>query len=124
MTLAAGARLGPYEIESLFDAGGFGEVYKARDARLGRLVALKVLLPSIAADETFRDAHDARPAFDGKELTTVVGPWSDRVLFSRQAFADYDVTADGKQFVFAILDPEAEAATINAILNWTALLRK
>jgi Tol biopolymer transport system component len=47
-----------------------------------------------------------------------------RVLFSRQAFADYDVTADGKKFVFAMLDPEAEAGTINAILNWTALLRK
>jgi hypothetical protein len=47
-----------------------------------------------------------------------------RVLFSRQAFADYDVTADGKKFVFVMLDPEAEAGTLNAVLNWTALLRK
>lgn len=45
-----------------------------------------------------------------------------RVLFSRQAFADYDVTADGKKFVFVMLDPEA--GTLNAVLNWTALLRK
>jgi Tol biopolymer transport system component len=47
-----------------------------------------------------------------------------RVLFSRQAFADYDVTVDGKKFVFVMLDPEAEAGTLNAVLNWTALLRK
>jgi hypothetical protein len=47
-----------------------------------------------------------------------------RVLFSRQAFADYDVTADGMKFVFVMLDPEAEAGTLNIVLNWTALLRK
>jgi len=49
---------------------------------------------------------------------------SKRIASSRQAFADYDVTADGKRFVFVMLDPEAEAGTLNAILNWTSLLRR
>src|SRR5437016_5384042 len=46
----AGTRLGPYEIVSLLGAGGMGEVYRARDAKLGRDVAIKVLPASVAAD--------------------------------------------------------------------------
>jgi serine/threonine protein kinase len=42
LTLSAGARLGPYEIVALIGAGGMGEVYKARDTRLDRTVAIKV----------------------------------------------------------------------------------
>ena len=43
MTSTAGARLGPYEILSAIGAGGQGEVYRARDMRLNRTVAIKVL---------------------------------------------------------------------------------
>src|SRR5262245_16726147 len=48
--LTAGARVGPYEILAAIGAGGMGEVYRARDARLDRDVAIKVLPAGFAAD--------------------------------------------------------------------------
>ncbi len=50
MPLAAGEKLGPYQIVAPLGAGGMGEVYRARDTRLGREVALKVLPAGLAAD--------------------------------------------------------------------------
>src|SRR6266487_3952497 len=48
MSLSAGTRLGPYEIVAPIGAGGMGEVYRARDTKLGREVAIKILLPAVA----------------------------------------------------------------------------
>ena len=50
MALLAGTRLGPYEIVSPLGAGGMGEVYRARDSKLGRSVAIKVLRSDVATD--------------------------------------------------------------------------
>ena len=54
MALAAGTHLGPYEIVAALGAGGMGEVYRARDTRLEREVALKVLPAEAVADQTAR----------------------------------------------------------------------
>jgi eukaryotic-like serine/threonine-protein kinase len=50
MALTAGTKLGPYQIQSQLGAGGMGEVYRARDTRLERIVAIKVLPASFSAD--------------------------------------------------------------------------
>src|SRR6202521_4395972 len=54
MGLATGTKLGPYEIQSPLGAGGMGEVYRARDTRLERDVAVKVLRTSLSSDQSLR----------------------------------------------------------------------
>src|SRR5574338_596720 len=55
MSLAPGSRLGAYEIQSTLGAGGMGEVYRARDTRLDRIVAIKLLSASLANDPQSRE---------------------------------------------------------------------
>ncbi|HSQ32018.1 MAG TPA: protein kinase [Gemmatimonadaceae bacterium] len=55
MTLAPGSAIGPYEIVALLGSGGMGAVYRARDTRLQREVAIKVLAPGVLADEEARE---------------------------------------------------------------------
>src|SRR5262245_51475579 len=64
MAVSAGRRLGPYEIVSPLGAGGMGEVWRARDSRLARSVALKVLPDAVASDPSrlHRFAKEARSA--------------------------------------------------------------
>ena len=61
MTLAAGSRLGPYEILAQIGAGGMGEVYRARDPRLNRDVAIKILPEAFALTLTGWPASRAKP---------------------------------------------------------------
>jgi eukaryotic-like serine/threonine-protein kinase len=58
MGLTPGTKLGPYEIQSALGAGGMGEVYRARDTRLGRTVAVKILPTHLADDPEARQRFD------------------------------------------------------------------
>ncbi len=62
MTLAPGARLGPYQIVAPIGAGGMGEVFRARDTRLGREVAVKVLPGELPRTSSGAPASSRRPA--------------------------------------------------------------
>ena len=75
MTLLAGEKLGPYEILIPLGAGGMGEVYKARDTRLNRLVAIKVLPAERVADEgrkrRFIQGAQAASALNHSNIITI-----------------------------------------------------
>ena len=58
MTLTSGTRLGPYEITTPIGAGGMGEVYKARDTRLDRTVAIKVLPEHLSQNAELRQRFE------------------------------------------------------------------
>ena len=58
MTLSEGSRLGPYEILAAIGAGGMGEVYRAKDTRLDRIVAIKVLPSHLSANAEIRQRFD------------------------------------------------------------------
>ncbi|MEX0880602.1 MAG: protein kinase [Thermoanaerobaculia bacterium] len=75
MTLASGTRLGPYEIAAPLGAGGMGEVYRAKDTRLGREVAIKVLPAAVASDpervKRFEKEARAASALNHPNLVTL-----------------------------------------------------
>jgi serine/threonine protein kinase len=97
MPVSAGSKLGPYELLAPLGAGGMGEVYRAKDARLGRDVALKVLPTDVArdADRRSRFEQEARAASaptDGGEPKAVPGIEPEEVLVRW--------TADGRGLAF------------------------
>jgi len=75
MSLGPGSRLGPYEIVSAIGAGGMGEVYKAKDTRLDRTVAIKILPEALTGDTQFRERFDrearAISQFDHPHICTL-----------------------------------------------------
>jgi WD40 repeat protein len=114
MSLAAGTTLGPYEILELLGAGGMGEVYRARDPRLGREVAVKVLPAEVAGDEQ-------RLAFFEREARAVAALNHPNIL------TVFDVgTHDGVPYVVTeLLEGETlrelvsrRTPTVRQILGW------
>ena len=70
MALVAGTRLGPYEVLAPLGAGGMGEVYKARDSRLERTVAIKVLPPHLSSSEEMRQRFER----EAKTISQITHP--------------------------------------------------
>jgi len=106
MSLAIGTRLGPYEIVSLLGAGGMGEVYRARDPRLGRDVAIKILPEHLAND------RDALTRFE-REAKAIAALSHPHIL------AIFDVGAE--QGVHYVVTELLEGQTLRATLNSSAL---
>src|ERR1700675_1594283 len=91
MNLAPATKLGPYEIISLLGAGGMGEVYRARDTRLGREVAIKVLPQALSVDA------DRLRRFEQEALATAA-------LNHPNILAVFDIgTSDGSPYVVSEL---------------------
>ncbi len=91
MSLASGTKLGPYEVVSMIGAGGMGEVYRARDSRLKRDVAIKVLPQAFSADA------DRLRRFEQEALATAA-------LNHPNILAVFDIgTSDGSSYVVSEL---------------------
>ena len=97
MTLSPGTRLGPYEITAAIGAGGMGEVFRARDTKLNRDVAIKVLPEALAHDDErlarFTSRRSGRRRDNGKRLAVAAasdesGVVRDHVVFFF-GFGDY-----------------------------------
>ena len=75
MGIPVGTRLGPYEIVAPLGAGGMGEVYRARDAKLGREIAIKVLAAATASDpdrrQRFEQEARAASALNHPNILTI-----------------------------------------------------
>jgi tetratricopeptide (TPR) repeat protein len=95
MTLSAAARLGPYEIIDLIGRGGMGEVYRARDARLGRDVAIKILPSHLSVNS------EALKRFQ-REARAVAALSHPNIV----ALFDIGESADGPYVVTELLDGE------------------
>jgi serine/threonine protein kinase len=104
MSLAPGTRLGAYEVLALIGAGGMGEVYRARDSKLNRDVALKILPDAFASDP------ERLALFDRSNF-----------LFNYR-FHSYSVSPDGKRFLMIQRDPGSVPRQLNVILNWSSAL--
>ena len=70
MAISVGAHLGPYEVLCRIGAGGMGEVYKARDTRLDRIVALKLLPAHLADEPTSRERFER----EARTIASLIAP--------------------------------------------------
>jgi serine/threonine protein kinase len=102
LPLAAGTRLGPYEIVGKIGAGGMGEVFRAHDAKLGRPVAIKILPPEVASDP------DRLARFD-REAHILAGLNHPAILTIHDVGVADGITSDDRRMV-AVLPPWARDA--------------
>ena len=112
MALSPGTRLGSYEILSLIDAGGMGEIYRARDDRLARDVAIKTISPRLVADQ------DAFARFEREGRATAA-------LSHPNILTIYDIGRDGETayLVTELLQGETLRARLSrSALPWTDAL--
>ena len=102
MTLRSGTRLGPYEILSPLGAGGMGEVYKARDTRLERIVAIKVLPSDLSSSPEIRQRFER----EAKTISQISHP---------HICALYDVGREGERdyLVMELLEGETLAQRLD-----------
>src|SRR5438132_6736830 len=101
MILAPGQRLGPYEVIAPLGAGGMGEVYKARDTRLDRTVAVKILPPTLANDPDFK----ARFEREARNISALNHPHI-CVLYDvgSAAASEVGLTQDSGQVSFLVME--------------------
>jgi len=148
MPVAIGTRIGVYEIVAPIGAGGMGEVYRARDPRLGRDVAIKVL-PELVARDPDRIARFQREAqllaslnhphigaiygleesggvraivlelIEGDTLAERLARPKGRALQPSDA-----VTADGQRFLISRPTEDTTTTPITLIVNWPEALKK
>jgi serine/threonine protein kinase len=139
MTTAIGTRLGPYEILSLLGAGGMGDVYRARDTKLNRDAAIKILPDPFAQDEERlgrfkREAqvlaslnHPNIAAIYGVEesdgiralvMELVEGPTLAERIASGDIPIDEALSPDGKRVVLAVPTNLSSERPLNLITNW------
>jgi|SRR5260370_7007 serine/threonine protein kinase len=106
MALSSGTKLGPYEIISPLGAGGMGEVYRSRDARLDRTVAIKVLPESLSNNAE----HLQRFEQEARSLSTLSHP---------NLLAIYDVGAQNRTHY--LVSEFLEGQTLRERMNHGAL---
>ncbi|HEY8166315.1 MAG TPA: protein kinase [Gemmatimonadaceae bacterium] len=111
MRLAPGTRLGPYEIVAPLGAGGMGEVYEARDSRLGRSVAVKVLSEELRADPAAAERFQ-------REARAVAALSHPNIL----AIHEFDIESNTPIVVTELLDGCTLRQRLLAKLNWRKAL--
>jgi len=130
-------QLGPYEIVTAIGAGGMGEVYRARDTRLGRDVAAKVLPETFSPDAErmgrFRREAQVLASLNHPNIAAIYGfEDSSKVTLLFQVNPNlqyvhgwpYDVSADGKKFVVDTQSVGSAQERLTLVVNWPTLLKK
>ena len=127
MTLTPGTRLGVYEITAPLGEGGMGQVWRARDTKLDRDVALKVLPAAFAhdADRLARFTREAKtlaavpvqttPTFSAGTATTL---FETRYFVGGVLARTFDVSPDGQRFLMIKGAAAEQAPTMVVVLNW------